>query len=272
MTERHDATQPPGISAQPGEVVAPQPDLLRGRVALVTGASSGLGAHFARVLARHGAHVVVAARRQPALAALVGELQHAGGTARALALDVRDPASVAAAFADAGAVDIVINNAGVAHTVPALDIAEADWQAVLDTDLSGAFRVAQAAARAMVAGARAGAIVNVASVLALRVARQVAAYAAAKAALVRLTEALALEWAAHGIRVNALAPGYIATDLNAAFLGSPAGATIARRIPQRRFGTPGDLDGALLLLAGPAGRYMTGSTIVVDGGHSLAWL
>jgi NAD(P)-dependent dehydrogenase (short-subunit alcohol dehydrogenase family) len=117
-----------------------------------------------------------------------------------------------------------------------------------------------------------GVIVNIASVLALRVARQVAAYVAAKAALVRLTEALALEWAAKRIRVNALAPGYIATDLNAAFLASPAGAAIAKRIPQRRFGAPDDLDGALLLLAGPAGRYLTGSTIVVDGGHSLAWL
>jgi NAD(P)-dependent dehydrogenase (short-subunit alcohol dehydrogenase family) len=124
----------------------------------------------------------------------------------------------------------------------------------------------------MVAAGRGGAIVNIASVLASRVAKQVPAYAAAKAALVRLTEALALEWAPHGVRVNALAPGYVTTELNASFLQSPAGAAIVKRIPQRRFGTPADLDGALLLLAGPAGRYITGSTIVVDGGHSLAWL
>jgi NAD(P)-dependent dehydrogenase (short-subunit alcohol dehydrogenase family) len=245
---------------------------LRGLRALVTGASSGLGAHFAALLAGHGAHVIAAARRAPELAVQVDALRAQGGSAEALVLDVRDPASVARAFGGSRAIDIVVNNAGVAHTRPALELGEDEWQAVLDTNLSGAFRVAQAAARAMAAAGHGGAIVNVASVLALRVARQVAAYAAAKAALLRLTEALALEWAAHDIRVNALAPGYIETDLNRAFLQSPAGAAMARRIPQRRFGTPADLDGAMLLLAGPAGRYMTGSTIVVDGGHALAWL
>jgi 2-deoxy-D-gluconate 3-dehydrogenase len=245
---------------------------LHGKCALVTGASGGLGAHFARVLARRGARVVAAARRVPALDALVAELLAEGAAAQAVALDVRDRASVDAALATCGPLDIVINNAGVAHTQPALEVSEEDWQAVLDTNLSGAFRVAQAAARAMAMRGEGGTIVNVASVLALRVAKQVPAYVAAKAALVRLTEALALEWSAHGIRVNALAPGYIVTDLNAAFLQSPAGAAMARRIPQRRFGTPADLDGALLLLAGPEGRYITGTTLVVDGGHSLAWL
>jgi NAD(P)-dependent dehydrogenase (short-subunit alcohol dehydrogenase family) len=249
----------------------PSADLLRGQTALVTGASSGLGAHFARVLARHGASLVVAARRLSALETLVEELRRDGGQAHAVALDVRDPASVERTLRDAPALDIVVNNAGIAHTQPALDVSEADWQAVIDTNLSGAFRVAAAAARRMAAG-DGGVIVNIASVLALRVARQVPAYVAAKAALVRLSEALALEWAAKRIRVNALAPGYIETDLNAAFLGSEAGQAMSRRIPLRRFGTPDDLDGALLLLAGPAGRYMTGSTIVVDGGHSLAWL
>jgi NAD(P)-dependent dehydrogenase (short-subunit alcohol dehydrogenase family) len=249
----------------------PPADLLRGQTALVTGASSGLGAHFARVLARQGASVVVAARRLSALDTLVEDLRREGAQARALALDVRDPAGVERALGECDALDIVINNAGVAHTQPALEVTENDWQAVIDTNLSGAFRVAAAAARRMAAG-NGGAIVNIASVLALRVAKQVPAYVAAKAALVRLTEALALEWAAKAIRVNALAPGYVETDMNAAFLGSEAGAAMARRIPLRRFGTPADLDGALLLLAGPAGRYMTGSTIVVDGGHSLAWL
>jgi NAD(P)-dependent dehydrogenase (short-subunit alcohol dehydrogenase family) len=249
----------------------PPADLLRGQTALVTGASSGLGAHFARVLARQGASVVVAARRLPALDTRVEDLRREGAQARALAHDVRDPAGVERALGECDALDIVINNAGVAHTQPALEVTENDWQAVIDTNLSGAFRVAAAAARRMAAG-NGGAIVNIASVLALRVAKQVPAYVAAKAALVRLTEALALEWAAKAIRVNALAPGYVETDMNAAFLGSEAGAAMARRIPLRRFGTPADLDGALLLLAGPAGRYMTGSTIVVDGGHSLAWL
>ena len=245
---------------------------LRGKCALVTGASSGLGAHFARVLARRGARVLAAARRVTALDALVAELRADGAAAQAVALDVRDRACVEAALAACGPLDIVINNAGVAQTKPALEVSEEDWQAVLDTNLSGAFRVAQAAARMMATRGEGGVIVNVASVLALRVAKQVPAYVAAKAALVRLTEALALEWSAHDIRVNALAPGYIVTDLNAAFLQSPAGAAMARRIPQRRFGTPADLDGALLLLAGPDGRYITGTTLVVDGGHSLAWL
>jgi NAD(P)-dependent dehydrogenase (short-subunit alcohol dehydrogenase family) len=250
----------------------PTDDLLRGRVALVTGASSGLGRHFATLLAARGARVYVAARRVDALAALVAEIGAGGGDAHAIALDVRDPASVRAALAACEGVDLVVNNAGVAQTRPAIELSEDDWQSVLDTNLSGAFRVAAAAARSMKAGGRRGAIVNVASVLAFRVAKQVSAYVAAKAALVRLTEALALEWAAHGIRVNALAPGYIETELNRDFLTSPAGEAMARRIPQRRFGKPADLDGALLLLAGPAGDYITGATLVVDGGHSLAWL
>jgi NAD(P)-dependent dehydrogenase (short-subunit alcohol dehydrogenase family) len=171
-----------------------------------------------------------------------------------------------------GPLDIVVNNAGVAHTQPATDVGDDDWQAVIDTNLSGAFRVAAAAARAMSAAGRPGVIVNIASVLGFRVAKQVPAYVAAKAGLVRLTEALALEWAAQRIRVNALAPGYVETELNRDFLRSEAGAAIARRIPQRRFGHPADLDGALLLLAGPAGAYITGTTVVVDGGHTLAWL
>jgi len=247
-------------------------DLLHGRGALVTGASSGLGRHFATLLAARGARVYAAARRADALAELVANLRASGADAHAVALDVREPSSVRAALALCEGLDIVINNAGVAQTRPALELSEDDWQAVLDTNLSGAFRVAAAAAQSMKAAGRGGAIVNVASVLAFRVAKQVAAYVAAKAALVRLTEALALEWAAHGIRVNALAPGYVETELNRDFLRSPGGETMARRIPQRRFGRPEDLDGALLLLAGPAGGYITGATIVVDGGHSLAWL
>jgi NAD(P)-dependent dehydrogenase (short-subunit alcohol dehydrogenase family) len=252
------------------------PDLLSGRVALVTGASSGLGRHFAQRLAQHGATVVIAARRVDALAALADELAAQGATAHAVALDVREPASVERAVADsvarAGRIDVLINNAGVALTKPALLTTDADWRSVIDTNLDGAFRVARAVAQAMADARRGGSIVNIASILALRVAKQLPAYVAAKAGLLKLTEALALEWAPQAIRVNALAPGYIETELNRDFLRSPAGESLGKRVALRRFGQPADLDGALMLLASDAGRYMTGATLVVDGGHSLAWL
>ena len=247
-------------------------DALAGRTALVTGASSGLGRHFALLLASHGAEVMAAARRAEALAAVVAEIRSRGGRARAISLDVQDAKSVDDAVREADAVDIVINNAGVAHTEPALETGDEAWARVIDTNLSGAFRVARSAARAMVAAGRGGAIVNVASILAFRVAKQVPAYVAAKAGLVKLTEALALELAAKRIRVNAIAPGYVETDLNRDFLHSPAGESIVKRVALRRFGQPSDLDGAVMLLASDAGAYMTGTTIVVDGGHGLAWL
>jgi NAD(P)-dependent dehydrogenase (short-subunit alcohol dehydrogenase family) len=247
-------------------------DLLTGRTALVTGASAGLGWHFAWLFARHGATVVVAARRVPELTALVREIDAAGATAHAVALDVRNPDAVERAVAAAGPLDIVVNNAGIATTKPVLETDEAAWQQVIDTNLSGAFRVARAAAKAMVEGGRGGTIINIASILAFRVAKQVPAYVAAKAGLVKLTEALALELAPRGIRVNAIAPGYIETDLNREFLRSPSGQAMQARIALRRFGTAADLDGALLLLASDAGAYITGATIVVDGGHGLAWL
>ncbi len=253
-----------------------QADLLQGQTALVTGASSGLGRHFARLLARHGAQVVVAARRMPELEQVVAEIAREGGRAHAVPLDVRDPAAVIAGVASAasaaGPIDILINNSGVAITKPVLHTTEEEWQRVLDTNLSGAFRMARAVAAALREQKRGGAIVNIASILGYRVAKQVAAYAASKAALIKLTEALALEFAAYGIRVNALAPGYVETELNRTFLQSDDGQALGRRVPMRRFGVPSDLDGALLLLASSAGSYMTGTTITVDGGHSLAWL
>lgn len=252
------------------------PDLMAGRVALVTGASSGLGRHFARLLARHGATVVVAARRVAALADVAEELSAIGVPAHAIALDVRDPDSppraVAEAVERAGRVDVLVNNAGVAVTRPALATSEDEWTSVVDTNLSGAFRVARAVAQPMIDAGGGGVIVNIASILGHRVAPQLPAYIAAKAGLLRLTEALALEWARHRIRVNALAPGYIETELNRDFLHSPAGESLVKRVALRRFGQPDDLDGALLLLASDAGRYVTGTTITVDGGHSLAWL
>ena len=247
-----------------------------GRVALVTGASSGLGEHFARTLAARGARVAVAARRTDRLARLVEEITRHGGAAHAVALDVTKPESVAQAFAAierwAGAPDIVVNNAGVAQAKPSIELTDADWRGVMDTNLDGAWRVAQAAARTMVAAKKRGSIVNIASILGLRVASSLLAYSTAKAALVQLTQALALEWARHGIRVNAIAPGYIETDMNRGFFQTDAGQAVVKRIPQRRIGTPGNLDGALLLLASDAGSYMTGSVVVVDGGHVVSSL
>lgn len=244
---------------------------IRGRVALVTGASSGLGENFARVLAARGATVAAAARRTDRLEALVGTIAAAGGKAVAVPMDVADPGSVARGMEDvlrlAGVPDIVVNNAGIAQAKPSLELTEQDWRRVMDTNLDGAWRVAQAAARAMVAAGRPGSIINIASVLGLRVASSLLAYAAAKAALIQVTEALALEWARHRIRVNAIAPGYIETEMNRGFFQSEAGQAMVKRVPQRRIGTPSDLDGALLLLASDASGYMTGSTVVVDGGH-----
>lgn len=244
---------------------------LIGKRALVTGASGGLGRHFTRLLARQGMQVTATARRADALAetcALVAADGHAATPAR---LDVTDDGAVRAFFADA-AFDVVINNAGISHAAAAFDTAEADWLRVIDTDLNGVFRVARAAGVALLRDGRGGSIVNVASILGLRVAGQVAAYAAAKAGVVQLSRALALEWARHGIRVNALCPGYIETDLNRDFFASPAGQALIRRIPQRRLGRMADLDGPLLLLASDAGAFMTGTEIVADGGHLVSTL
>lgn len=244
---------------------------LTGKTALVTGASGGLGLHFAQVLAQAGAHVVLAARRQEALAEAVAGIRAAGGAAEAVTMDVADPASVATAFASLARLDILINNAGISRPAPALSTADDDWRAVIDTNLNGVFFAAQQAARKMQASGG-GAIVNIASILGLRVAGQVASYAAAKAGVIHLTKALALEWARHGVRINALCPGYVETDLNRDFFASEPGLALIRRIPQRRLGQPRDLDGALLLLASDAGRYITGAELAVDGGHLVSSL
>jgi NAD(P)-dependent dehydrogenase (short-subunit alcohol dehydrogenase family) len=244
---------------------------LSGKSALVTGASGGLGLHFAKLLARHGADVTLAARRQSALDQVVAEIAAAGGTAKSIVLDVADTASIAEALAGRQ-VDILINNAGIGGAGPAVDLSEADWDAVLDTNLKGVFLVAQAVARSMREGGRGGSIVNIASILGHRVAGGVAAYAASKAGVIQLTKALALEWARYRIRVNALCPGYIETDINRDFFATEAGLNLIKRIPQRRLGKPEELEGALLLLASSAGSYITGSTIQVDGGHLVSSL
>ncbi|MFC1458619.1 SDR family NAD(P)-dependent oxidoreductase [Microvirga arabica] len=247
---------------------------LDGHVALVTGASSGLGRHFAQVLAQAGATVIVGARRINALNDLCGKIVDGGGQARALPLDVTDRASIEEAFSDiaAGGLDILINNAGVTATKSVLDLSESEWDHVIDTNLKGSFLVAQAAARLMKTQGRGGAIVNIASILGLRVAGHVAAYSASKAGVVQLTKSMALELARYNIRVNALCPGYIATELNQNFFQSEAGQALVRRIPQRRLGQPADLDGALLLLCSKAGSYITGATLAVDGGHLVSSL
>jgi NAD(P)-dependent dehydrogenase (short-subunit alcohol dehydrogenase family) len=249
---------------------------LSGQVALVTGASSGLGRHFALTLARAGAKVAIAARRTDRLDDLAREIAALDGRALPVPLDVTDAGSVeravTAAETELGAVTILVNNAGVAATSSFLDQTEEQWRAVLDTNLDGARRVARAAAGRMAAHGHGGTIVNIASILGLRPAGGVSAYAAAKAGLISLTQTMALELARHRIRVNALAPGYVATDLNRDFLAGPAGEAMVKRVPLRRFGEPADLDGALLLLVSGAGRYMTGSIVVVDGGHALGFL
>ena len=249
---------------------------LAGRRALVTGASGGLGLHFARLLAEAGAEVVLAARRLDALEHIVSQWPQAGQQVRAVALDVSDASSVREAFdAAQGAgepLDLIVNNAGVAVTGPAAEQAEADWDRVIDTNLKGAWLVATEAARRLTAAKRGGSIVNVASILGERPGGAVAPYCASKAGLLHLTRALALEWARHGIRVNALAPGYVTTELNRDFLASEAGERLCSRVPQRRFGQPEELDGAMLLLASDAGRHITGATLAVDGGHLVSGL
>lgn len=246
---------------------------LSGKVALVTGASSGLGLHFARTLAAHGAGVVITARRRERLEALLGALRAGGSQAAAVAMDVMSGNSIRAAYESAeatlGPIDIVVNNAGISIVKPALDMPEADWDEVVSTNLRGAWLVAQTAAQHMVAAKRAGRIVNIASILGLRTIGQVAPYNAAKAGLLHLTRALAMEWARYGIQVNAISPGYIETEMNQAFWQTPAGKRLIERVPQRRLGKPAELDGALLLLASDAGAFMTGANIVVDGGHTV---
>lgn len=249
---------------------------LRGRTALVTGASQGLGAHFARTLAASGARVAVAARKRPDCEALCASIAAAGGTAMALTLDVTSPDSarsaVEAVVADWGRLDILVNNAGVTTTTPLAEQDEAMWDRIMDTNLKGAFLMGQAAARAMAADGKGGAIVNVASILGHRVAGHVAAYCASKAGLVQLTRSMALEWARHKVRANALCPGYVETDLNRDFFASAAGAALVKRIPYRRLGRMSDLDGPLLFLCSDASAYVTGTSVVVDGGHLVSSL
>lgn len=246
---------------------------VRKEIVLITGASQGLGKQFARVLASHGAAVVLAARQVGKLQQLEAEIIAAGGRAAAVAMDVSDLASIAtaidAAEAKLGAITVLINNSGIAVEKLALDHSAADWDAVLDVNLKGGYFAATEMARRMAQRGQGGNIINIASVLGLGVMKGLSSYAISKAAMIQATKALALEFAAHNIRVNALAPGYIDTEINHDLWATPAGDKLTKRIPQRRVGSETDLDGAILLLASSASRYMTGSVITVDGGFTL---
>jgi 3-oxoacyl-[acyl-carrier protein] reductase len=240
---------------------------------LVTGASQGLGRQFARVLSAHGAAVALAARQTAKLKSLEDEIRGRGGRAAAVQMDVTDTASSAKAIDNAeaalGPVSVLINNAGIAIEKLAVDQTEADWDAVIGANLKGAYFAATEMARRMIARKQEGNIVNIASVLGTAVMKFVAPYTISKAGIIQATRAMALELAPNGIRVNALAPGYIDTEMNHDFWSTPAGEKLTRRIPQRRIGAESDLDGAILLLASSASRYMTGSVVTVDGGFLL---
>lgn len=244
---------------------------MQGRTALVTGASSGLGRHFALTLAAAGAKVAIAARRTDRLEALAAEIRKAGGVAEPVALDVTDPAAVTAAFDKAtaalGPLDVVVNNAGVPSNSWFLKTTEDEWRQVMAVNLDGVFRVGQEAARRMKASGKGGSIVNIASILGFAVSKTLAPYCASKAAVVSLTKAMALELARDKIRVNALAPGYFPTEINDGYFDGPAGQKLLGNVPMGRAGAMAEIEGPLLLLASDAGAFMTGSVITVDGGH-----
>lgn len=247
---------------------------LTGRTALVTGASSGLGRRFAMTLAGAGAKVALAARREDRLKEAVEQIESEGGTAVAIALDVTDPAAIAPAFDKAeealGPVTVLVTAAGVATNGPFTRMSDEDWRFVMDANVDGVFRTAREGAQRMQAHGKGGSIINIASILAYLVQKNLSAYATSKAAVMQMTRAMALEMARDNIRVNALAPGYFSTEMNEDFLASKAGQKMISTIPQARIGEPHELDGALLLLASDAGSFITGATIPVDGGALLA--
>ena len=247
---------------------------LAGRVALITGASAGLGKHFARFLSGQGAQTVLAARRIEKLEETAGPIRAAGGVAHCITLDVMESSQIQIAFDKAedafGRVDILINNSGIAVAGKLPNISEDDWEAVIGTNLKGAWMMAQEAARRMIAAEKQGSIVNLASVLAFRTQKALSTYSISKAAVAQMTRAMAAELAPHGIRVNALAPGYIATDMNSKFLYSKRGQEMMSQVPLGRYGEMEELNECLMMLAGDKSKYLTGAVIPIDGGHSLS--
>jgi len=255
---------------------------LNGKIALVTGASSGLGARFARVLADNGAEVVLASRRIERLKELRAEIEAGGGAAHAVALDVTDPDSireaVARAEAEAGPIDILVNNSGVSTTQRLVDVTPADYDFVFDTNTRGAFFVAQEVAKRMIARSKAsagdaaprqGRIINIASMAGLKVLSQIGVYCMSKAAVVQMTKAMALEWGRFDINVNAICPGYIVTEINEQHWETEAGQRLIQMLPRKRVGRPEDLDGLLVLLAHDQSRFINGAVIAADDGFGV---
>ncbi len=250
---------------------------VKGKVIAITGASGGLGRHFALMLAARGAKIAACARRLPLLQELETQIKSAGGSACAVELDVTSKKSTDAAYTaietSLGAPpDVLINNSGLTANGAWLDQTESDWDKVLDTNLKGAFLMSSAFGRRWKAAGRPGAIINITSILGLRQAGGVGPYAVSKSGLIQMTKTMAFELARYSIRVNAIAPGYIETDINRGFWELPTGQAMLKRIPQRRLGRPEDLDGAVLLLASEGSAYITGIVIPVDGGHLLSTL
>lgn len=245
-------------------------DLFRldGKRVLITGASSGFGAHFAGVLAGAGAEVILAARRTDKLEQTAATVRAMGGTAHTVVLDVANPVSVKAAFDAMPAPDVVINNAGINIEASTLTLTEDEWDQVMDTNVKGMWMVSREAIRLWINERKPGNIINIASILGLRVQSQLAVYTASKAAAIQLTRSLALDYARHNIRANVICPGYYATDINRAWLESESGQKMIKRMPFRRLGNLPELDGPLLLLASDASSYMSGSVLVVDGAHT----
>lgn len=247
---------------------------LTGKRALVTGASSGLGDHFARVLSEAGAEVVVAARRLEKLEELAEDIRAKGGKALPIAMDVTKADSVNAAFEKIaaecdGPCDIIINNSGIGQASWFQETSEEEWQSIVDTNLTGVWRVAKAATNALIDTGKPGSIINISSITALQPSLMNVGYGGTKAAVDHMTRDMAVEICRYGIRVNAIAPGYYKTAINDQYLESEHGEKMRKRIPMRRFGQYHELTGPLLLLASDAGSYMTGETIRVDGGHIL---
>ena len=255
---------------------------LEGKIALVTGASSGLGARFARILSQAGAMVVLAARRVERLKELRAEIEAVGGDAHVVALDVTDYASIKAAVAhaetEAGPIDVLVNNSGVSTTQRLVDVTPDDYDFMLDTNTKGAFFVAQEVAKRMIARAKGNEkngvpekparIINIASVAGLRVLPQIGVYCMSKAAAVQMTKAMAVEWGRYGITVNAICPGYIRTEINSDYFDTEAGAKLIQTLPRRRVGETSDLDGLLLLLAADESRFINGAIMTADDGQS----
>jgi NAD(P)-dependent dehydrogenase (short-subunit alcohol dehydrogenase family) len=254
---------------------------LSGRVAFVTGASSGLGAQFAKTLAQAGAGVVLAARRIEKLKTLRAEIEAEGGDAHVVDLDVTDPASIASAVAHAetemGGIDILVNNSGVSTTQKLTDVKPEDYDYVMDVNTRGAFFMAQEVAKRMIARSKGaapgtftgGRIVNVASMAGLRVLSQIGVYAMSKAAVVHMTKAMALEWGRHGINVNALCPGYIDTEINHHHWQTESGQKLVQMLPRKRVGKPQDLDAVVLMLCANESHFVNGAVIAADDGFGV---